>query len=553
VTSNNDTSPKSTVRNIQGYHMNSNGWSDIGYHYLVDQQGRIYAANPVDRRGAHVGGHNTGNIGISFLGNYQSLQPTDKQLMSAGKLIRHLSGKYGISPSATTVKGHRDQGSTACPGNHLYAELDQIIRHSTGEADTDCDDTPDEEVPTDDTLYKFVKVTANSGDPVGDNDTIEGFEVDSIFGQSAQSGTNHMASSVTSSSATSNANAVTGAPDNTSCDNRSSTVAGIQTGGEVVVQLSQGLKAGDSVNVVQANYNVGLSDCTPSGTAEVAVSADGSAWKVLSTGVSGNASLQIDSSYVTFTKPTNGSTHQPLVQFAADASGDIVEVDYLADGWSMGISSKENFTHEYEFQNGGVRQLEARGYDSRGNLVAVDKISITVEGVSGGGGGGGGGGTNSQMSQSLGQEAGTCSGVGNGGGGARCSSGRGGYSTGSCWAYVKAAMIRAGLADRADINQLASRVGMSGYSVQVSAAGFKRAADRASARDLADTMGLRKVNTPVGQAPRGAVITWAPGCRGYHSRYGHIEVAQGDGYGCSDFCGRLKGDASCASVFVPTN
>src|SRR5690606_9544777 len=82
------------------------------------------------------------------------------------------------------------------------------------------------------------------------------------------------------------------------------------------------------------------------------------------------------------------------------------------------------------------------------------------------------------------------------------------------WAYVKAAMIRADLATRADIDRLASRVGMTPYSVQISAAGFKRAADRASASVLRDTMSLKKVHMPVGQAPRGAVITWAPGCRG---------------------------------------
>jgi hypothetical protein len=551
VTANSDSSPKRTVRNIQGYHMNSNGWSDIGYHYLVDQQGRIYAGSPVDRRAAHVGGHNTGNIGISFLGNYQSLEPTEGQLVAAGKLIRHLSEKYSISPSASNVKGHRDQGSTACPGDHLYAQIGRIIRHSKGEADVGCDAPPtDDEPQPSDTLYKYVKVRAVSADPIGDNDTIAGFELDSVFAQSAESGANHLATGVQSSSGATNPSAATGAPDNTTCENRASTVAGIETGGEVVVQLAQGVKAGDSINVVQANYNVGLSDCTPSGSAEISVSVDGSTWKVLSTAVSGNASLPIDSSYVRFTKPAQGSTHQPLVQFEAEASGDVVEVDYLADAWSLGVSNKPNFAHEYEFQNGGVRELEVRGYDAQGNFVAVDKISITVEGV---GGGGTGGGTNSQLAESFGEEGGTCSGVGNGGGAARCTDGRGGWSTGRCWAFVKAAMIRAGLATRADINQLASRVGMSSYSVQVSAAGFKRAADRASARDLSETMGLRKVNIPVGQAPKGAVVAWAPGCRGYHARYGHIEVAQGDGYACSDFCGSLKAHASCASVYVPTN
>ncbi len=110
----------------------------------------------------------------------------------------------------------------------------------------------------------------------------------------------------------------------------------------------------------------------------------------------------------------------------------------------------------------------------------------------------------------------------------------------------------AGLATRADINELAAHAGMSGYSVQVSAAGFKRAADRAPGA-LDSTMGLKKVDTPPTQSPKGAVIAWSPGCMGAHSRYGHIEISHGDGYACSDYCGQIRGDASCASVYVPTN
>ncbi|WP_168210440.1 N-acetylmuramoyl-L-alanine amidase [Persicimonas caeni] len=548
VTSNNDTNPMRTVKQVQNYHMDSNGWADIGYHYLVDQQGRIYQGNPVDRRGAHVGGHNTGNIGISFLGNYQSLQPTEEQLASAGQLIRHLSDRYGISPSASNVKGHRDQGSTACPGNHLYAQIERIIRHANGEAETECDEkSGGGGGNTGSPEFRYVRVKAVSPDPLGANDTVEGFELDSVFYERAGAGTTHMAAGVGGSSGATNTGAAVGQPDNTSCDNRSSTVAGIQDGGHIIVQFSEGLRPGDTLHVVQANYNVGLNDCAPSGTAEIAISTDGSNWQVVSSGVSGNAAVQVSPSFVRFVKPQPNSTHEPLVQFEVESSQDIAEVEYFADDYSLGVATQgPNFPHEYEFQNMGVRQLEVRGYDSRGNVLATDQITIEVQG-------GSGGGTNSAMADELGTEGGTCSGVGNGAGGPRCSDGRGGYSTGQCWAFVKAAMIRAGLATRADINALAARVGMSGYSVQVSAAGFKRAADRASAADLADTMSLRKVDMSVQDAPKGAVIAWAPGCRGFHSRYGHIEIAQGDGYGCSDYCGQLKADASCASVYVPTN
>ena len=239
LTSNHDTNPKATIRQLQREAL-SRGWADIGDHYLIDQQGRIYAGNPVDRMGAHVAGHNKGNIGIDFLGDYSSLQPTEAQLAAAGKLIRYVANKYHITVGASTVKGHRDLASTSCPGNNLYSKVGRIIRYAKGE-DMGCSDgsTTTGNPPP----YQYVRVRATSDVPLGDNDTVEGYELDSVFVTTAD-GSKHMASSVTSSSMTSNASAVTGAPDNDSCDNRSSTVAGIQTTGEVVVKNRRRLLVG---------------------------------------------------------------------------------------------------------------------------------------------------------------------------------------------------------------------------------------------------------------------------------------------------------------------
>ena len=42
VTPNDDPDPAQTVRAVYAYHTRHNGWNDIGYNFLVDQQGRIY-------------------------------------------------------------------------------------------------------------------------------------------------------------------------------------------------------------------------------------------------------------------------------------------------------------------------------------------------------------------------------------------------------------------------------------------------------------------------------------------------------------------------------
>jgi hypothetical protein len=116
------------LRQIQAFHMFTNGWCDIGYNYLVSRDGRVWRGRGATRIGAHVEGHNTGNVGISFIGTYTSTAPTQTQMCNAAKLLRRLHQDFsGISLNRTDVKGHRQLGSTACPGTALFNKIDTIL------------------------------------------------------------------------------------------------------------------------------------------------------------------------------------------------------------------------------------------------------------------------------------------------------------------------------------------------------------------------------------------------------------------------------------------
>ena len=116
------------LRQIQAFHMFTNGWCDIGYNYLVSRDGRVWRGRGATRIGAHVEGHNTGNVGISFIGTYTSTPPTQTQMCNAARLLRRLHIDFGgISLNRTDVKGHRQQGATSCPGNALYNKIDTIV------------------------------------------------------------------------------------------------------------------------------------------------------------------------------------------------------------------------------------------------------------------------------------------------------------------------------------------------------------------------------------------------------------------------------------------
>ena len=116
------------VKWIQYFHQNGRGWMDIGYHFLVDRAGNIYQGRPETVLGAHVGGANTGNIGVCLLGCYHPPEDncyqtmTDESRDALVKLYGWISDTYGQDPGA--LLGHRDYfGTTACPGNNVWNEI----------------------------------------------------------------------------------------------------------------------------------------------------------------------------------------------------------------------------------------------------------------------------------------------------------------------------------------------------------------------------------------------------------------------------------------------
>jgi hypothetical protein len=129
--------PAQRVRAIQAYHMDTRGWCDIGYHFLVGTDGSIYEGRPYQLLGAHTGGNNSGNIGISFIGCFNSQGceamapsvPPAAMLESAGRLMGSLSKIEGIALSSATVKGHGDHpgANTICPGDQLASRLGLLI------------------------------------------------------------------------------------------------------------------------------------------------------------------------------------------------------------------------------------------------------------------------------------------------------------------------------------------------------------------------------------------------------------------------------------------
>ncbi|XP_067648816.1 peptidoglycan-recognition protein SC2-like [Haliotis asinina] len=107
------------VRRYQNQHMNRNGWSDIGYNFLIGEDGNVYEGRGWDRRGAHTRGYNSVGLGFCFIGNFMKRAPNSAALNTAKALIA-CGVSMGKIQSNYILRGHRDMGSTDCPGTALY-------------------------------------------------------------------------------------------------------------------------------------------------------------------------------------------------------------------------------------------------------------------------------------------------------------------------------------------------------------------------------------------------------------------------------------------------
>lgn len=104
------------------------GWTCIGYHYVIRKDGTVEQGRPHWTIGAHCEGDNYHTIGIHFSGDFmEDRQPTESQLVSGAQLIANICTDYGIPIDSDHIKGHRDYMATSCPGDNLYDKLPEII------------------------------------------------------------------------------------------------------------------------------------------------------------------------------------------------------------------------------------------------------------------------------------------------------------------------------------------------------------------------------------------------------------------------------------------
>jgi hypothetical protein len=128
-------------------HVNTNGWSDIGYNFLIDRNGVVYEGRGSGNLGAHFSCLNGKTVGICLIGNFMNEKPQALALQKLIDLAAWESCNHQISPADSSLhqssqlvlrhlSGHRDANpaqvgcpsGTVCPGDSLYPLLDSLAQ-----------------------------------------------------------------------------------------------------------------------------------------------------------------------------------------------------------------------------------------------------------------------------------------------------------------------------------------------------------------------------------------------------------------------------------------
>lgn len=114
------------VEDIARYHVEVNGWSAIGYHYIIERDGTIAMGRPRWAVGAHAYGANFDSIGVCVLGNFNNDTLDQIRMMSLCHVIAQCIHDYDLDPDDDVIP-HRDvAGDTSCPGINILDKIDSI-------------------------------------------------------------------------------------------------------------------------------------------------------------------------------------------------------------------------------------------------------------------------------------------------------------------------------------------------------------------------------------------------------------------------------------------
>lgn len=102
-------------------------FAQVSYHYVIELDGNVVQTLSEKERGAHTGGHNTGNLGICYVGGMDAdmARPKDTRTKAQKEALRKLVASLKAKYPDVEVRGHRDWPGVAkaCPSFDVKTQL----------------------------------------------------------------------------------------------------------------------------------------------------------------------------------------------------------------------------------------------------------------------------------------------------------------------------------------------------------------------------------------------------------------------------------------------
>lgn len=118
-----------TIDDVRRWHVDGNGWSDVGYHALITLDGKLQFGRDISRIGAGVKGHNKNTVHVAYVGGCdEDGKPCDTiNAQQIGALHGYVAGVVTVlGPMA--VKGHNDfTDEKACPSFNVAEKFPKLV------------------------------------------------------------------------------------------------------------------------------------------------------------------------------------------------------------------------------------------------------------------------------------------------------------------------------------------------------------------------------------------------------------------------------------------
>lgn len=106
------TASKDTLVSWKNRRVPGMGFDEVGYQYIITQDGVLHECRSIKLQGAHCYGHNHDSIGICLTGNVRF---TLSQFRTLFRLLYTLKSKYGLQDKDIYGHDHFDQNGKTCP------------------------------------------------------------------------------------------------------------------------------------------------------------------------------------------------------------------------------------------------------------------------------------------------------------------------------------------------------------------------------------------------------------------------------------------------------